>query len=125
MAKVKSAADQAAKGNKGKSEKKYYVLVDKKGKDCEGPGPFHNRTPAGAAKKAVTALSGGKEVEVRLRERGRKNVDGSTTIRVFKGKTEQGLYDKPIFPGQKPDGAGKFPAKKAIAKFTCLEYLKA
>jgi hypothetical protein len=112
--KVKKAADQAAK-DKTKAEKKYYVLVDKKGKDVDTPGPFHNRTPRAAAMKAVNALcKDGKPVEVRLRERGAKLADGRTRIHAFSGVSV------------KPEGvAWKFGGRVAKVKKLGPEYLKA
>lgn len=64
---------------KKKSAKKYYVL--KKGNKIS---IFTGRSPRQAALKAATR--GYKDI--RLRERGRRNKDGTYTIHLFKGSTK-------------------------------------
>jgi len=62
-----------------KAAKKYYVL--KKGKQIH---IFTGRSPRQAALKAATR--GFKDI--RLRERGRRNKDGTYTIHIFKGSVK-------------------------------------
>ncbi|MCD6590542.1 MAG: chromosomal protein MC1 [Candidatus Aenigmarchaeota archaeon] len=64
---------------KRKTDKKYYVL--KKGSKIS---VFTGRSPRQAALKA--AARGFKDI--RLRERGRRNKDGTYTIHVFKGEVK-------------------------------------
>jgi hypothetical protein len=59
--------------------KKYYVL--KRGKKIS---IFTGRSPRQAALKAATRGI----TDIRLRERGRRNKDGTYTIHIFKGSTK-------------------------------------
>jgi len=72
--------DRKMAKKKKKPDIKNYVI--KKGKETH---VFTGRTPRQAALKAATR--GFKKIE--LRERGRKNVDGTYSIHVFDGKVEK------------------------------------
>lgn len=72
------------------AEKKNYAFVDKSGNQHI----FTGRTPRQAALKAATR--GFKNI--RLRERGRRNKDGTYSIHVFKGS-----YDVVRAPADSPD----------------------
>lgn len=73
------------------AEKKYYVMLEGK-KDTEHV--FSGRSPRQAALKAATR----KFTSIRLRQRGRKNADGTISVHVFKGSR-----DKVDAPANRPD----------------------
>jgi len=62
-----------------RAARKYYVL--KKGRKSA---IFTGRSPRQAALKAATRGIG----DIRLRERGRRNKDGTYTVHIFKGSTK-------------------------------------
>ncbi|MBI4020402.1 MAG: chromosomal protein MC1 [Candidatus Aenigmarchaeota archaeon] len=69
-----------AKKSRG-SERKYYKLL----KGNKEMAVFTGRQPRQAALKAATRGN----TEIRLRERGRRNRDGTYTIHVFKGSRKR------------------------------------
>jgi len=69
----------AKKATKKKAEVKYYEI--KKGKEKH---IFTGRTPRQAALKAATRGF----TDIKLRERGRRNKDGTYSIHMFKGSTK-------------------------------------
>ena len=83
-----------ARRRRSKSEKKYYVL--KHGRKIH---IFTGRSPRQAALKAATR--GFKDI--RLRERGRRNKDGTYTIHIFKGsvKTVRAPENRPSWLPEK------------------------
>ena len=66
---------------KKKSAKKYYKLL----KGNKEVATFTGRQPRQAALKAATRGY----TDIRLRERGRRNKDGSYTIHIFKGSRQK------------------------------------
>jgi len=70
---------------KKKSGKKYYKLIQK-GKEVA---TFTGRQPRQAALKAATRGY----TDIRLRERGRRNKDGTYTIHIFKGSRKKVKLD--------------------------------
>lgn len=86
---------------KRKAKRKYYVL--KRGSKVS---VFTGRSPRQAALKAATrGIS-----DIKLRERGRRNRDGTYSIHIFKGSVK-----KVSAPGNRPDW---LPAKvkKAVVR---------
>jgi hypothetical protein len=83
-AKKKTTVKKAVK--KKKQEDRVFLLVNEKGDDLGGT--FTGRRPRVAALKAVNVVGekDGKEVTVRLRERGVRLASGGWSIHVFKGR---------------------------------------
>ncbi len=90
-----------AKMARGKAKRKYYVL--KSGKRVS---VFTGRSPRQAALKAATRGVS----DIRLRERGRRNRDGTYSIHIFRGSVK-----KVSAPANRPDW---LPAtvKKAVVR---------
>jgi len=89
------------------AEKKYYEMKDEQGKKHV----FTGRTPRQAALKAATR--GFKRIE--LRERGRRNKDGTYTIHIFEGSYK--VVDAPANrPSWLPEKVKKPVVKKIGVK---------
>ncbi|MFB6076348.1 MAG: non-histone chromosomal MC1 family protein [Candidatus Aenigmatarchaeota archaeon] len=86
-----------------KKEKRNFVMIDKKGDQHI----FTGRTPRQAALKAATR--GFKNI--RLRERGRRNKDGSYSIHVYKGD-----YKMVSSPSDAPDWLPNKVKKPKVSK---------
>lgn len=86
-----------------KKEKRNFVMIDKKGKQHI----FTGRTPRQAALKAATR--GFKNIE--LRERGRRNKDGSYSIHRYKGD-----YKMVRAPSDAPDWLPSRVKKPIVSK---------
>jgi len=86
---------------KKKAARKYYVL--KKGRNVS---VFTGRSPRQAALKAATrGIS-----DIKLRERGRRNKDGTYSIHIFKGSVK-----KVSAPANRPDWLPS-KVKKAVVR---------
>lgn len=94
---------------KRSAKRKYYVL--KRGNNVS---VFTGRSPRQAALKAATRGVS----DIKLRERGRRNKDGTYSIHIFRGSVK-----KVSAPANRPDW---LPAtvKKAIVKKVRVERLK-
>jgi len=86
-----------------KSARKYYIL-----KSGRKSSIFTGRQPRQAALKAATRGF----TDIRLRERGRRNRDGTYTVHVFRGSRKKVRVDGASSVGWLPDQVWKPTVKK-------------